>query len=406
MTIYLIRPKTTSVAKCLDLSPRKFTVESRKKQAQEVLELQRTDPNQQRIYEWTKDAQKRDNLEVITNLEKSGFSGTTIVKTLSAEADEQIYQDLPQDSILVDQQIELIRPRKAKQSFKREQDLQQTDLWHLRAIGLETLRGKGFDASGKGITIAVLDTGIDASHPALEGKIAEAYEFNVSQWQVKNTQLSLDTDGHGTHVAGLICGKKIGVAPEATVLSGVMLPKGRGTLSNFILALEWARENLNIQIVNISAGLTESFPQMEEAITELSVVGVLPICAVGNDGRNRTRSPGNCRDVVSVGASNEKNRVAGFSSSGQIIVNNHSYKVPDLVAPGERVYSSIATGGYEAWDGTSMATPIVSGVASLILEKYPDIDILDLREELFFRCNKLAQLADERQGNGLIQVQQ
>ena len=132
-------------------------------------------------------------------------------------------------------------------------------------------------------------------------------------------------------------------------------------------------------------------------------VGVLPVCASGNEGRDRTRSPGNYRSVLSVGASNERGRVAGFSSSGTLTVDNTTYNIPHLVAPGEQVYSSVVQGGYEAWNGTSMATPIVSGVAALLLERYPDLTVLDLREELLNRCQLLDQ-PEKRQGLGLIQV--
>jgi subtilisin family serine protease len=86
-----------------------------------------------------------------------------------------------------------------------------------------------------------------------------------------------------------------------------------------------------------------------------------------------------------------------------MIVENHQYQVPRLVAPGENVYSSIPGGTYKAESGTSMATPIISGVAGLILEEYPDIDVLDLRGELYSRCKLLKQPKD-RQGYGLIQV--
>ena len=77
---------------------------------------------------------------------------------------------------------------------------------------------------------------------------------------------------------------------------------------------------------------------------------------------------------------------------------------PDGYAPGDDVYSSVMGGGYEAWDGTSMATPIVSGVAALVLEKYPDITLADLAEELLSTCEDLDLPAD-RQGAGLVQVQ-
>ncbi len=120
-----------------------------------------------------------------------------------------------------------------------------------------------------------------------------------------------------------------------------MIPKGRGSLANFIIALEWAANNPEIQIVNVSAGLRGFFSDMEEVISDMLAVGVLPVCASGNEGRDRHRSPGNYRSVLSVGASNKEGRVAGFSSSGTLIVENTTYNIPHLVAPGEQVYSAV-----------------------------------------------------------------
>jgi len=183
-----------------------------------------------------------------------------------------------------------------------------------------------------------------------------------------------------------------------------MIPNRRGRISDFVLALEWVATQPEVQIVNMSAGIPGYLPEMREFVANLMAVGVLLVCATGNEGRNRTRSPGNYIEPVSVGATNRRNRVAGFSSGGTLIADNHQYVVPDLVAPGDDVYSSVMGGGYEAWDGTSMATPIVSGVAALILEKYPGITIDDLVEELLSTCQDLGQPAD-RQGEGLVQVQ-
>jgi subtilisin family serine protease len=143
---------------------------------------------------------------------------------------------------------------------------------------------------------------------------------------------------------------------------------------------------------------------MHEAVGDLMAVGVLPIVAAGNEGRNRTRSPGNYIEVLSVGASNAQSKVANFSSSATMVADNHQYQIPDLVAPGEGVYSSVMGGGYEAWNGTSMATPVVSGIAALILERQPDISVLDLMELLQQTCRKLPGEEDGRQGRGLAQV--
>jgi subtilisin family serine protease len=204
-------------------------------------------------------------------------------------------------------------------------------------------------------------------------------------------------------VAGLICGKTVGVAPGTKVTSGVMIPGGRGNLSDFILALEWAAALPEVQIVNLSAGIPGYLPEMQAVVGDLLAVGILPVFAVGNEGRNRTRSPGNYIEPLSVGATDRRNRVAGFSGGGVLIADNHQYTVPDLVAPGAGVYSSVVGGGYEAWDGTSMATPIVTGVAALILEKRPNLTVTDLVDELLDTCRDLGA-PPERQGKGLVQV--
>jgi subtilisin family serine protease len=274
----------------------------------------------------------------------------------------------------------------------------------LDAIGLTKARAAGFEGSGAGVIVAVLDTGIDATHPELEGSVDKAYTFDVPQWEATPMTPSQDTDGHGTHVAGLICGKKVGIAPRAKVLNGVMLPGGHGSIAEMVLALEWVGAQPEVQIVNVSAGIPGYMAEMREIVADLAAAGVLVVCATGNEGRNRTRSPGNYIEPISVGATNRKNQVAGFSSGGTLIADNHQYTVPDLVAPGDDVYSSVMGGGYEAWDGTSMATPIVSGMATLVLEKYPDITLADLAEELLSTCEDLGLPAD-RQGAGLVQVQ-
>ena len=398
MPIYIIRPKANLVSQSLSLVSRKFTLESRQKQIKEVEAVYKKDPTYKTLIQWTEGIKEKQDITIITSPEKPGVAGTAIIE-MSEEEAAKTQQQLPEFSILKDQPISLIQPDKITSSFKQEKDLKNEDLWHLNAIK----HSLPAEVTGKKITIAVLDTGIDSSHPSLRGKIVKAVEFDLKNKQVKELDNSLDTEGHGTHVAGLICGTRIGVAPEATVINGLMIPKGKGTLANFIIALKWAANNPEISIVNVSAGIPGFFRDMEDIISEMLAVGVLPVCASGNEGRDRTRSPGNYRSVLSVGASNKHNRVASFSSSGTLTVNNTIYSVPHLVAPGEAVYSSVVQGGYEAWNGTSMATPIVSGVAALLLEKYPDLTVLDLREELLNRCQALEQ-PKERQGLGLIQV--
>lgn len=397
MGIYIVRPKVALALHSVSLISRKLKATSRQDQVQEVFSLRMDDPVDQNIRRWVADAKIK---RVSQHEHSTQVTGITIVDMPDEEA-ERMRRELPEVFVLRDRPIELIRPQRATAAAKKT--LTARDLWHLKAIGLEAARKRGFKGSGKGVTVAVLDTGIDETHPALDGQVGGAYTFDVIQWKTLPTSPSQDTDGHGTHVAGLICGKRVGVAPGAKVLNGVMIPGGFGNLSDFILALEWAGTQPEVQIVNMSAGIPGYLPEMRAAVADLLAVGVLPIFAVGNEGRNRTRSPGNYIEVTSVGAANRRNRIASFSSSGTLVADNHQYVVPDLVAPGEGVYSSVMGGGYEAWDGTSMATPIVSGVAALILEKHPDITVSDLTDELLLTCKDLGQPAD-RQGKGLVQV--
>ena len=214
---------------------------------------------------------------------------------------------------------------------------------------------------------------------------------------------SVDTQGHGTHVAGLICGNTIGVASNTEIVSGVIIPKGIGRLSGFLMGLEWAGQNPSVDIVNISAGFPGFDPALREAMRGIVAAGVLPVVAVGNEGRNQTRSPGNYVDVLSVGAVNRELRVSRFSGGGSLLVDYHQYSVPEVVAPGEGVYSCVMGGGYEAWNGTSMAAPIVSGVAARILQIAGDMSVVELREEIISRCKVLAD-APDRQGHGLVQL--
>ncbi|MHC5774360.1 S8 family peptidase [Nostoc sp.] len=398
MSIYIIRPKATSLARSLKLGFRKFTPESRKAQVAEVVNFWQEDPVHQQIEDWLEDAQK-DTSEVANYPDYSGITGASVVEMPDEEA-QRIREELPNVLILRDQPIELIQPQR---NANTKDELTKNELWHLDAIALNIARQNGFTGTGKNITIAVLDRGIDSTHPELQGKVTESYTFNDRSKQIQLTT-SQDTDGHGTHVAGLICGQQVGVAPETKLLDGVLIPRGTGNLSNFVMWLDWLALRVDVNIANISAGLPTYADEMSDVIDTLLAVGILPVCAVGNNGRNNTRTPANCRSSVSVGATNFNSKVAGFSGSGRISVNNHSYDVPYLVAPGEGVYSSVQGGGYEAWDGTSMATPIVSGIAALILEKYSkQIPVLDLIDGLLTSCKDLGH-DKERQGKGLIQV--
>ncbi len=398
MSIYILRPKASIIKRFPDLASRKITAEKRDRQIQALAAEWQKDPVYQDVQHWLEDAQHQGVKPIAVNPDYLNLTGTTVAE-MTAEQAEELHRDIPNLTILKDGPIELIRPDQDPTTAKDK--LADGDIWHLPAI-----RRQASQHTGKNIKIAVFDTGIDPHHRELQGKIVESYGFKSStsqQGQIELSPVAADTDGHGTHVGGLICGNLVGVAPESQLVSVAMLPKGTGSLVNFLVALEWVMQQPDIRIVNISAGIFQYSQPMSDAIDDLLAFGILPICAVGNEGRNKTRSPGNSVGAISVGATNQQNQVASFSGSGTLVVDHHQYKVPSLVAPGAKVYSSVMNGGYEAWDGTSMATPIVSGVAALILEEDPNLTADDLREALLASCQDLGQDSD-RQGKGIIQV--
>ncbi|MGH9134648.1 MAG: S8 family peptidase, partial [Ilumatobacteraceae bacterium] len=262
-------------------------------------------------------------------------TGAMIADMQPGEAD-RLAATRPEVYVLADAPLNLITPLKVDGTAKKR--LSAANRWHLRAVGLPAKRTKSTPI-GKGVTVAVLDTGIDATHRELAGRVIGGVAFDVDN-QVVTDREPDDTDGHGTHVAGLIAGKSVGVAPGAKLIDGLMIPKRKGTFSAFVQAMEWAAQNPDVQIINVSAGLIGFQPGFDDVVRALLAAGVLPVAAVGNEGRNQTRSPGNYQPLVSVGATDADGNVAAFSGSGRIQIEHQVYAVPDLVAPGKDVYSS------------------------------------------------------------------
>jgi subtilisin family serine protease len=396
MPRYLVRPKASLASRGLNLAGLRLHPSARGGQLRARAEQHRSDPFYDEIRRWVAQA-PGEAVRPLTGLEAEATPVTgTKVLHMTEEHAQRLRDEVEGVEVIVERVMELIRPEKVTASTKEVLD--EGDPWHLAAVGLGGAR-KG----GHGVTVLVLDTGVDAAHPEITGRVSAAYTFDVDAWTAAPQEPGADTEGHGTHVSGLIAGRTVGIAPEATLVSGVMIPGGKGKTSDFVLAMEWAGSQPEIQVVNMSAGLPGYLPEMSTAVSGLLAVGVLPVVAVGNEGRNRTRSPGNYVEVVSVGASTRDKQVASFSGGGTVSADGHQYVVPNLVAPGAEIYSCVREGGYQAMSGTSMATPIVAGLAALLLERHPHIAVTDLYEELLMSCEDLGLPAD-RQGDGLIRV--
>ncbi|WP_424211198.1 S8 family peptidase [Streptomyces sp. BI20] len=249
-----------------------------------------------------------------------------------------------------------------------------------RQIGAPTAWAAGYD--GKGVTVAVLDTGTDLDHPDLTGRVADSRNFTDSDDD-------RDHQGHGTHTISTVggtgaasAGAKKGVAPGARLLSGKVLgDQGYGQDSWIIAGMEWAVAQ-GADVVSMSLGDSSQRScddPMSQAMTRLAAdKRTLFVVAAGNDGpgNDTVSAPGCVPAALTVGAVDRDERTAVFSSRGPA-GPEHILK-PEIAAPGVGI-SAAAAGGrgvyaYREMSGTSMATPHVAGAAALLKQRRPDWD--------------------------------
>lgn len=264
---------------------------------------------------------------------------------------------------------------------------------NLRQIAAPQAWDAGY--TGKGVQVAVLDTGADATHPDLAGQIAESKDFTADDGDAG------DHFGHGTHVAATIAGTgaasdgaRTGVAPDARLVVGKVLDdNGEGTESQVIAGMEWAASRADV--VNLSLGgwaASDGTDPMSLALDELSAqTGALFVAAAGNSGpaESTVSAPGAAASALTVGAVDGDDVLAEFSSRGPL-VNTRAAK-PELVAPGVDIVAARAAGTtigraidarYVSASGTSMATPHVAGAAAVLAQRHPDWQARQLKAAL------------------------
>nr|WP_324257648.1 S8 family serine peptidase [Cellvibrio fontiphilus] len=274
----------------------------------------------------------------------------------------------------------------------------------------------GFPLTGRGVTVAILDTGIDYTHPDLGGCIGAGCKVagghNFIEWEDPTNPM--DIHGHGTHVAGIVAAKGAltGMAPDVSLYAyKVLTDNGWGNNSSIIAALEKAVDpdgdpltDDQIDIVNMSLGGPGAPDSpLSEAANNAAQAGVLVVVAAGNSGSNYSTidSPGNAELALTVGASDNYGAIADFSSRGPIV--GKQYVKPEIVAPGVNINSTKPGGSYVRLSGTSMATPHVAGGAALLKQRFPELSANDIKTLLINHTSDLGQNVFT-QGAGLMKL--
>lgn len=260
-------------------------------------------------------------------------------------------------------------------------------------------------ARGADTLVAVVDTGVDHSHPDLKGTVIDSPDMTFTKkWYQfgKKNPGSMDRDGHGTHVAGIIgaiANNNIGVAGVApsTKILGVKVLGENATMYSVMKGIAYS-VNQGAKVINLSLGgaLTDS---VERAFYEedLARHNVLIVSAAGNDGIANMGFPASFKNVMAVGSVNQTQKLSTFSCYGYGM---------SVVAPGEGILSTFPGGTYAMIDGTSMATPFVSGAAALVWSKHPQWTAQQVRQRLEQTATDLGDAGfDPKYANGLINLE-
>jgi len=281
-------------------------------------------------------------------------------------------------------------------------------------IGAPTAWEMGYQ--GAGMSVAVLDGGVDATHPDLTGRVLSA-NFTAED--------DIDHIGHGTHVASTIAGsgaasggKYKGVAPKASILSGKVCGVQGCQQSDVLAGMQWAAVDKHARVINMSIGGDDfsGTDPLEEAVDTLTAqTGALFVIAAGNAGAQGTiASPGNAASALTVGAVDKSNALAPFSSRGPR--NEDGAVKPDITAPGVDIVAARASGTeigppatdfpayYAASDGTSMAAPHVAGAAILLAQQRPTWTAAQLKATLMSSAAPQPDADTFQQGAGRVDV--
>jgi hypothetical protein len=312
-----------------------------------------------------------------------------------------------------------------------------TDFWGIDSNGANCSITGNECMTGNGVSIAVIDTGVDYTHTDLGGcfgqgcKVAGGYDF------INEDNDPMDDHGHGTHVAATAAGQGVlmGVAPDATIYAyKVLSSSGSGSFSQVISGVEMAVDpnqdgnfSDHVDVISMSlGGWGDPDDSLSQAVDRAVDLGVVAVIAAGNSGPGYSTigSPGTARNAITVGAVEKNGSVASFSSRGPVVWTTESGDTktmlkPDVVAPGVDICAAqydlawneklCLDDSHVAISGTSMATPHVAGVAALLLQSNPDFTPARIKSAIKLSAKKLYDSNNVSydiysQGSGLVDV--
>lgn len=289
--------------------------------------------------------------------------------------------------------VELVSPS-AIYTTQSTNDPKVKEQYHLSLLQIEKAQQL---AGNRSVKVAVIDQGADRSHPELNGQLLPGYN-------TVNPINQGSPDFHGTHVSGILAAKKnnavggYGVNPNADLLNIDVFDRAGGAYDFAIAdAILYAVEN-DAKVINMSIGGSMPSPLIEDAVKKAIEANVTIVASAGNNGDNSLNYPAAFEGVISVGSTNKKNKLSSYSSYGPSV---------DIVAPGEKVYAPIyeyeRKSSFDYLSGTSMASPVVAGVASLLLAKYPSLTPAQVEYVLEHTAKDLgAKGFDTKYANGLV----
>lgn len=260
--------------------------------------------------------------------------------------------------------------------------------------------------TGKGIKVAIIDTGCDINNKYIKDKIK--FYCNMSDDDDRNEKIMNDYFGHGTHIAGLIASdsfedKVIGIAPDVDLYIYKVVDKsGFADYDDIKRAINHCI-SMNVDIINISLGGTQEASQIHEVIKEAISCGISIVGSAGNNGDGNEDTiemlfPSCYDEVIEVGSINDKNKISIFSNSNQFV---------DCVTYGENLLSLSHNGNFEVLTGTSQSAPLVTGTIALIKqwaneEYHRKLSETEIYSLLIKNTKSLSKTSRNQQGHGMI----